>query len=187
MTISRSIVEQHGGRLRAASAGAGCGSTFTVEVPTVPAAVEVPTLRPVEPDSSAAARRPLRILLVDDDDDTRNSLVELLARRGYQVRGADGVEAALRAASSASFDLLISDIELLDGTGLQLVQTLRSIHPVPAIALSGMGSFDDLELSRAAGFDLHLMKPIDMPELEEAIERVAGRPAGAFASRTAFL
>ncbi len=123
---------------------------------------------------------------MDDNDDTRNSLAELLTRRGYQVSGATGVEAALRVAGSADFDLLISDIELLDGTGLQLVQVLRSTHPVPAIALSGMGSFDDLELSRAAGFDVHLMKPIDMPELEEAIERVGGRPAGAFASRTAF-
>lgn len=186
LTISRSIIEQHGGRLRVTSAGPDRGSTFTVEIPTVQAAIEVPTIEPFEPDAAAAGRQPLRILLVDDNDDTRNSLAELLTRRGYEVSGAVGVEAALRAAGSADFDLLISDIELLDGTGLQLVQALRSTHSVPAIALSGMGSFDDLELSRAAGFDLHLMKPIDMPELEEAIERVTGRPAGAVASRTAF-
>ncbi|MHB1560056.1 MAG: hybrid sensor histidine kinase/response regulator [Isosphaeraceae bacterium] len=186
LTISRSIIERHGGRLRAASAGTDRGSTFTVELPTVPAAAEIPTIEPFEPDvrSAAAGRRPLRILLVDDNDDTRNSLAELLTRRGHEVRGASGVDAALRAADSADFDLLISDIELIDGTGLQLVQALRTTRPVPAIALSGMGSSDDMELSRAAGFDLHLMKPIDMPELEEAIERVGGRSHDVLASRT---
>lgn len=181
LAISRSIIERHGGRLRAASAGADRGSTFTVEIPTVAAAAEVPTIEPSEPeaDPTLAGRRPLRILLVDDNDDTRNSLAELLTRRGHEVRGAAGVDAALRAADSADFDLLISDIELADGTGLQLIQALRSTRPVPAIAVSGMGSFDDMELSRAAGFDLHLMKPVHMPELEEAIERVGGRPASA--------
>ncbi len=181
LAISRSIIERHGGRLRASSAGADRGSTFTVEIPTVPAAAEVPTIEPSEPepDPALAGRRPLRILLVDDNDDTRNSLAELLTRRGHDVRGAAGVDAALRAADSADFDLLISDIELVDGTGLQLVQALRTTRPVPAIAVSGMGSSDDLELSRAAGFDLHLMKPVHMPELEEAIARVGGRPASA--------
>ncbi len=66
---------------------------------------------------------------------------------------------------------------MVNGTGLQLIQALRSTQPIPAIALSGLGSSDDLELSRAAGFDLHLMKPMDVLELEEAIERVYARPA----------
>ncbi len=176
LTISRSLVEQHGGRLIAASEGRDRGATFTLEMPTVSTTAVVPTIEPVAADEPAT-RRPLRILLVDDNDDTRVSLTELLNRRGHDVRAAEGVEAALRAAAGSEIDLLISDIELTDGTGLQLLQALRRQRPVPAIALSGFGSSDDMELSRAAGFALHLMKPIDLPVLEEAIERVAIRGA----------
>ena len=178
LTISRSIVEQHGGRLTAASEGEDRGSTFTMEMPLVPATAVVPTIEPVAT-AEPATRRPLRILLVDDNDDTRSSLAELLARRGHDVRVAEGVEAAIRAAADSEIDLLISDIEMVNGTGLQLIQALRSAHPVPAIALSGFGSSDDMELSRSAGFDIHLMKPIDMPVLEEAIERVGMHPRAA--------
>jgi DNA-binding response OmpR family regulator len=145
-----------------------------MEMPLVPATAVVPTIEPVAT-AEPATRRPLRILLVDDNDDTRSSLAELLGRRGHDVRVAEGVESAIRAAADSEIDLLISDIEMVDGTGLQLIQALRSAHPEPAIALSGFGSTDDMELSRSAGFDIHLMKPIDMPALEEAIERVGLR------------
>jgi PAS domain S-box-containing protein len=175
LTISRSIVEQHGGRLTAASEGPNRGTTFTLEMPAASAPATVPTIEPVA-DVKPAARRPLRILLVDDNADTRNSLAELLARRGHDVRAAEGVEAALRLAAGFEFDLVISDIELVDGTGFQLIQALRAVRGVSAIALSGHGSSDDLELSRSAGFALHLMKPIDLPALEAAIDRAVLRP-----------
>ncbi len=171
LTISRTLVERHGGRLTASSEGTNRGATFTLELPTVAAPAIVPTIEPV--DDEPVARRPLRILLVDDNDDTRNSLAELLARRGHDVRSASGVESALRTAAEFEIDLLISDIELADGTGLQLVQALQSERAVLAIAMSGFGSSDDIELSRAAGFAIHLMKPIDLPALEAAIDRVA--------------
>jgi signal transduction histidine kinase/ActR/RegA family two-component response regulator len=172
LTISRSIVEQHGGRLIASSEGFNRGACFTIEMPAASTAETVPTIEPVSADERAA-RRPQRILLVDDNDDTRNSLAELLGRRGHDVRVAEGVEAALRIATGCQIDLLISDIELVDGTGLQLIGALRSERPIPAIALSGFGSSDDLEFSRSAGFAVHLMKPVDLQALEAAIERVA--------------
>ena len=179
LTISRSIVEQHGGRLTAASEGADRGSTFTIEMPAVSATATVPTIEPVADrrarDPPAAPHPPGR----RQRRHPRSSLAELLARRGHDVRPAEGVEAAIRAAADSEFDLLISDIEMVNGTGLQLIQALRSTQPVPAIALSGFGSSDDMELSRSAGFDIHLMKPIDMPALEEAIERVAMRATAA--------
>jgi CheY-like chemotaxis protein len=99
-----------------------------------------------------------------------------LTRRGHEVRTATSVAAALQLAAEADIELLITDLELPDGTGLQLMGALRSHRPVPGIVLSGFGSSDDLELSRAAGFAAHLVKPVEFPVLEEAIEQATASP-----------
>jgi CheY-like chemotaxis protein len=118
------------------------------------------------------ATRPLRILLVDDHLDTCTALERLLVRRGHLVAAAHNVRSAMEAAARSSFDLLISDIALPDGTGTELMTYLHAISRVPGIAISGFGMNGDIEKSFEAGFAEHLVKPVKMENLEAAIDRV---------------
>jgi PAS domain S-box-containing protein len=176
LAIGRSLAEAHGGRLRATSPGLGQGATFTLELPTV----DTPTLRleidlPAAEIAEANPSGPLRILLVEDNLDTLRVMERLLKRKGHDVTAADGVVAARRIAEGREFDLLISDLGLADGSGLDLIRTLAASRPapIPGIALSGYGMDEDVRRSREAGFLEHLVKPVDFPGLEAAIRRVA--------------
>jgi PAS domain S-box-containing protein len=174
LAISRGIVESHGGRMSVHSPGRGKGATFRLDLTSVPAPTPgrpVP-LPPSPPDPS----EPLRLLLVEDNQDTLRYLALILGQRGHEVHTAASLEAARSALSKGEFDLLISDIELPDGTGLEL---MRQAGNIPGIAMSGFGSEDDLRLSESAGFATHLTKPIDVRKLEEVIQDVISRHANA--------
>jgi CheY-like chemotaxis protein len=120
----------------------------------------------------------VRILLVDDHHDTNRAMARLLQRLGYDVCTADSVRSALEAAGSgATFDLLISDIGLPDGTGLELMQQLRQRQSIKGIALSGFGMEEDVRKSKAAGFYEHLTKPINFKRLETAIRHLTAAAA----------
>jgi CheY-like chemotaxis protein len=177
LAICRSLAEAMGGRLTASSPGPGLGSTFRLELDTVPApaTAPAPAARGTPPsDRSGPPHEPgLRVLLVEDNQDTLRFLATVLRGRGHDVVTADTIAAARQAVgrSERPFELLVSDIELPDGNGLELMRELGARGGIRGIAMSGYGAEEDLELSRAAGFLKHLIKPIDPSRLDAAIRR----------------
>ncbi|MEO5929184.1 MAG: PAS domain S-box protein [Candidatus Kapaibacterium sp.] len=165
LAISRSLAEMHSGSLEASSEGQNRGSTLTLRIPTE--SVKESPSRP------AVEALPVRILLVDDHADTVHVMGMLLRRHGYQVATAATMRSGIEAAAQGEFDLLISDIGLPDGSGLELMRELRSRGiMLRGIALSGFGMEEDIRQSRDVGFSEHLTKPVDFRKLQEVIVRV---------------
>jgi signal transduction histidine kinase len=168
LAISKSLAQAHGGTLTVQSDGRDRGSTFILSMQTLPSAEATA----VPPKASSGASRPgLKILLVDDHRDTCAALEKLLLRRGHLVAATHSMRSAMETAARNKFDLLISDVALPDGSGMDLMMQLRAISNVPGIAISGFGSNGDIERSLGAGFSEHLIKPIKLDDLEAAIER----------------
>jgi signal transduction histidine kinase/CheY-like chemotaxis protein len=204
LAISRALVEAQGGELTAASEGPGGGSTFILRLPSSPepvakeeASPEPPDIQASEPPggqpTTAPARSPVvtppvmagalaasRVLLVEDHADTARMIGRLLRGCGCDVRTARNMNEAVAAAAAAPFDLLVSDLGLPDGTGLDLPARFRQDHPAyrfRAIALSGYGMEDDLRRSREAGFAVHLTKPVSVDAVESAVRRLTSGAA----------
>jgi PAS domain S-box-containing protein len=184
LALSRTIVDLHGGRLTAASDGGNRGSTFTVRLPLGGARqnLDETAVSLAQRRAAAAAggppARPLRLLLVEDHADTAEAMADLLRLSGHQVAIAGSVGEALAAAAAggedSGFDLVLSDLGLPDGSGLDLMRELVRRHGLKGIALSGYGMEEDVRRSEEAGFDRHLTKPIDRQALEAAIRQVVG-------------
>ncbi|MBC8143970.1 MAG: response regulator, partial [bacterium] len=166
LSISRSLVEMHGGALTVMSEGRNKGSTFTVELDTV-VRIRIDSGVPIVD----GARRAVRVLIVDDHIETSKVMKLLLERRGYVVQAAHTLNDALEATRTSDFDLLISDIGLPDGTGLDLMRSLAD-REICGIALSGFGMEEDIARSKEAGFAEHLIKPVSFQSLQETIGRV---------------
>ncbi|MEP6603504.1 MAG: MASE1 domain-containing protein [Spartobacteria bacterium] len=171
LAISKSFAQAHGGSLVATSAGPNLGATFTVTLNTVSPPQDRQETRST---SATAQTRSLRILLVDDHKDTCTALERLLVRRGHLVATNHTLRSAMETAVRNQFDLLISDIALPDGTGIELMSYLRAMSNIRGIAISGFGMNGDIEKSLQAGFSEHLVKPLKIDKLEAAIERVTG-------------
>jgi PAS domain S-box-containing protein len=189
LAICKALVDGHHGSIHAHSAGPGQGATFIVELPTCPAPAEAqprPTpdgsstpLLSTAPTSSAAPipDGPLRLLVVDDHELTLRTLVRLLTASGHSVQSARDVASAKALIDQQSFDLLISDLGLPDGSGYELMEYVRARHHFPGICLTGYGMEQDILRSKQAGFAEHLTKPIDLTRLLTAITRAARPPA----------
>ena len=171
LAISRSIAEGHRGSLSASSEGRDRGATFTLSLPTE---VPSPTQEPATPPPSEIFAEPadLRILLVEDDAMTARIMGKLLRQNGYVVTTATNIADALEVPVE-DYDLLVSDIGLPDGSGLDLMRTIRLRNDVPGIALTGFGMEDDIRKSGEAGFVAHLTKPLDFAKLDAMIRKVA--------------
>jgi two-component system CheB/CheR fusion protein len=176
LAICRALVDAHGGIISATSDGYGKGATFTVRLNL---ATEAECAQaPASADPSSSRRNNLRILLVEDHEDTRRTLQRLLVRRGHTISVAGTIREALDISSSEAFDLVVSDIGLPDGPGTDLMRSLRLTRPeLTGIALSGFGLEEDVRVSIDAGFSAHLTKPINIQQLEDAIEHIAVRDA----------
>ncbi len=169
LSISRALAEAQGGSLTASSGGPGLGATFRIELEVLPGIAPLPSKAPAtSPGLRLQARR---VLLVEDHADTLRAAHALLSELGCEVVAASSVREALAAAHDQTFDLVLSDLGLPDGNGLELMMNLREQYGLSGIAVTGYGMEDDLRRSREAGFIDHLVKPITFARLESAIDR----------------
>jgi HAMP domain-containing protein/signal transduction histidine kinase len=170
LAISKRLVEAHSGTITAESAGRNKGAKFTL---IFPVCEKVDAQAPLAVSPRAAHHRAMRVLLVEDHEDTKQSLTKLLRLRGYYVESASNVQSALDLIAQDQFDVLISDLGLPDGSGIDLIRRVQSDRPVLGIALTGFGMEEDIRKSREAGFKHHLVKPIDLNKLDSIIQEVA--------------
>ncbi len=174
LAICKALVDQHGGTLTGLSPGRGQGATFTVGLATVPAPEAA---RPAGAAAGPADPPALRLLLVEDNEPTLLVMADLLELAGHDVKPAATVRAARELAASHTFDLVVSDLGLPDGSGFELMRELRERYGLQGIAVSGFGMEEDLRRSREAGFREHLVKPVDIDKLKAAIARAASARA----------
>lgn len=181
LSLARQLVHLHAGRIVAASEGLGKGSEFTVRLPLMTgAAPEIAAADAACPEKAPASPMARRILVVDDNADAADSLGVLLGIWGHKVEIAHNGISALQLARTFDPELVFLDIGLPEMNGYDVARRLREeagAATAKLIALSGYGSERDHLRSRQAGFDLHLVKPVDPRRLSAVIDSV-------FASRT---
>ena len=174
LPIAKALVEAHEGRISATSPGAGKGTTFRIALSVI-AAPEVAKSGPPTPapkPASTPERQQLSILLVEDHADTALAMVHLLKTAGHEVTVAPSVSAAL-AQGERGFDLLISDLDLPDGSGLDVMRSMHSNEHLRGIVVSGFGRDEDIRRCYEAGFSVHLTKPLDFDRLIDTIKEIA--------------
>lgn len=186
LAIVQHLAEQHGGRVSAESAGPGQGATFSVELP-LRAAAEIspspPSTRTPAAPSVAPAVPPslggIRVLVVDDEADSRMFLAALLRQHEADVIAAESAQHAFREFELQRPDVIVSDIAMASEDGYELIGRIRALPAdlggrVPAIALTAYARVEDERRSLAAGFQLHIAKPVDATRIVQAIAQLYG-------------
>jgi CheY-like chemotaxis protein len=171
LTVVQKLAEMHGGLIEAHSDGPGRGSEFVVRLPL---ARKLDASRPDVRRGQLAAEHGSRILVVDDNDDTALGMVRLLKRLGNEVVAAHSGPEAIEAARGFRPDFVLLDIGLPGMDGYQVASALRGDEAhkeTVIIAVSGYGQEEDRRRSQAAGFDHHLVKPVDFGSLVSLMQR----------------
>jgi CheY-like chemotaxis protein len=181
LAIARGLVLEHHGELSARSEGRGQGATFTLMLDALPDGTAPQQDAPSLPaDLSFTTDLHCRMLLVEDNPDSADILKMGLEAYGYTVTLAGTCAKALAVGGREDFDVVVTDLGLPDGSGIEIGRALSPRMPV--IALSGYGSPQDVQRSTAAGFSGHIVKPADFTAVHSMVQRVlsqgtAGRPA----------
>jgi PAS domain S-box-containing protein len=169
LTLVKTLVQMHGGMVTARSEGLGRGSEFEVRLPTLSGARRAQAAPAVE---ELAPPGPRRILIVDDNEDGAQSLAELLELGGHETHKANDGYQAIEAAERLRPDLVLLDIGLPRMNGYEVCQRIRQQpwgRDLAVVALTGWGQEEDRQRSREAGFDAHLVKPVDYDHLAQVL------------------
>ena len=175
LSISRKIVSAHGGMIFAESPGLSLGATFVVELPSIVSRPSNSLSSGGEGRRSVNHGRSLRVLLVEDHAPSLLVMRRLLEMLGHQVVTAGTLSDAEAAASVGNFDVLVSDVGLPDGSGLELMRRLRAKFEGRAIALTGYGTENDIKAAQDAGFTGYLIKPVKIAQLTAAFGQIKDR------------
>lgn len=173
LALVRQLVEEHGGRIEAFSEGPGRGARFSVWLP-IHLQTEL-ALNELANANEPGALLGIDILLVDDSPEILDTLCELLESEGANVTTADGGARGIELARQARFDVILSDIGMPVVDGHKMMSEIRrdaTNADTPSIALTGYGTLRDVEKAKAAGFTLHLRKPIDLQALIDAVTQM---------------
>jgi CheY-like chemotaxis protein/anti-sigma regulatory factor (Ser/Thr protein kinase) len=164
LAVVKSLVEQQGGTVEAASAGPQQGSTFTVRLPLAARAPAAPAAA-----DDGAALAGLRVLVVEDNADLRDMMCALLQARGSTPIGAPDGHSAVTLARQQRPQLALVDIDLPDISGYEVARQLGELGGIRLVAVTGYGQADDVRRALEAGFERHLKKPLRIEELERAL------------------
>jgi CheY-like chemotaxis protein len=178
LTLVRRIVELHGGEVEARSAGPGQGSEFVIRLPAPPLdSAEAAGQPAAAAEPAPRATRGARVLMVEDNPDAAESLFMILEILGHHVRMVHDGMAALEAARANVPDIALVDIGLPGMDGYDLARAVRrdpALKGVVLVALTGYGQPEDRDRAMAAGFDYHLVKPVDPDALGALVARIGG-------------
>jgi CheY-like chemotaxis protein len=169
LSIVRALVHMHGGTVEASSAGLGHGSTFTVKLPAA-----AQRLAPRSAATQARTTGPsLHVLVADDNADAAETTSVLLEMLGHDVRVARDGDEALHLASSFAPDVALLDIGMPKRNGYEVATELRTIYPgITLVAITGWAQIEDMKRAAGAGFDYHLVKPVDPDQLLNLLARI---------------
>ncbi len=190
LAIVRHLVEMHGGAVQADSPGVGKGATFTVRLPVLTGREGKPGID--RPQANATSNIPspsprlegIHIMIVDDEQDTREMLRLMMRQFGANVRACASSKEALSVLNDWNPDVIVSDIEMPDEDGYELIREVRRLEAnnggrkVPAVALTAYGRVEDRLRALAAGYQIHVAKPAEPTELALVIAGLATRSAG---------